>query len=181
MPEVVDTSDQAMERIKAIIPKDASVMNGSSTTLHQIGYIDLLKQADHGWNNLHDAILAEKDSAKQADLRKYSLASDYYLGSAHAVTQGGELIFGSNSGSQLSHLAFSSPNLILVVGTQKIVKAIDDGLLRLKEYVVPLEIQRMKDVGMGGSFLSKVLILNKEQPFMGRKFHIILVKQKLGF
>jgi len=34
---------------------------------------------------------------------------------------------------------------------------------------------------MGGSFISKIVILNREQAFMGIKFHIIFVNEKLGF
>jgi hypothetical protein len=64
-------------------------MNGASTTLQQIGYVDYLKEGKHGWNNLHDGILAEKDTAKQAELRKHSVVSDYYVGSVHALTDTG--------------------------------------------------------------------------------------------
>jgi len=39
----------------------------------------------------------------------------------------------------------------------------------------------MKSVGMGGSYISKMLVINKEQPFMGRKSHVIFVNEKLGF
>jgi hypothetical protein len=181
LPETVATGRDALERIKALIPAGVSVMNGSSRTLNEIGFISYLKENKHGWNNLHDAILAEKDPAKQATLRKQSVLSDYYLGSVHALTETGDLVIASNSGSQLPHLVFTSPNIILVVGTQKITKDVDEAIKRLKEYVFPLEDARMKSVGMGGSFISKMLILNREQAFMGRKFHIILVNEKLGF
>ena len=52
---------------------------------------------------------------------------------------------------------------------------------RIRDYVLPLEDARMKSVGMGGSFISKLLILNREPTFMGRKAHVIFVKEKLGF
>jgi len=106
-------------------------MNGASRTLEEIGYVDYLKSGTHGWKNLHEEILAEKDPATQALLRKQSVLSDYYLGSAHAVTQTGELVIASNSGSQLPHLAYTSPNIILVVGTHKIVPTLQDALARI--------------------------------------------------
>ena len=68
-----------------------------------------------------------------------------------------------------------------MVGTQKIAPNLDTALTRLKEYVYPLEDARMKSVGMGGSFISKMLVINREQPFMGRKSHVIFVNEKLGF
>ncbi|MDO8560490.1 MAG: LUD domain-containing protein, partial [bacterium] len=67
----------ALAAIKEFIPRGASVMNGSSRTLEQIGFVDYLKQGNHGWNNLHAVILGDKDTAKPAALRKQALLSDY--------------------------------------------------------------------------------------------------------
>ena len=181
LPEVVATGEEALARIKELIPSGVSVMNGSSRTLDEIGFITYLKEGSHGWNNLHANIVAEKDPAKQALLRQQSVLSEYFLSSVHALTENGELVIASNSGSQLPSLSFTSPNLILVVGTQKITSNLDEAMTRLKEYVFPLEDARMKEVGMGGSFISKLLVLNREPSFMGRKAHILLVKEKLGF
>jgi hypothetical protein len=58
---------------------------------------------------------------------------------------------------------------------------IDASLARMREYVFPLENNRMKEANRGGSVISKTLILSKEPAFMGRKVHVILVKEKLGF
>jgi L-lactate utilization protein LutB len=181
LPEFVETRAEALEIIKKLIPKGASVMNGSSRTLDEIGFIQYLKIGKHGWNNLHEAILAEKDPVKKAILRKQSVLSEFYLGSTHAISETGEIVIASNSGSQLPHLVFTSQNLILVVGAQKITPDLDSAIARLKGYVLPLEDKRMKDAGMGGSFISKMLIINKEQPYMGRKSHIIFVNERLGF
>lgn len=181
LPETVATGVEAFNRIKALIPSGASVMNGSSRTLDEIGFVEYLKNGEYKWNNLHKVILEEKDPVKQSALRKQSVLSDYYLGSVHALSETGELIIASNSGSQLPHLAFTSPNIILVVGTQKITSNLDEALKRLNEYVLPLENERMQSIAKRDSFISKLLILNREPSFMGRKVHIILVNEKLGF
>lgn len=181
LPELVQTGADALARIKALIPQGASVMNGSSRTLEQIGYIDVLKAGGHGWHNIKEAILAEKDPAKQSVLRRQSVLSDFYLGSAHAVAETGEIVIASNSGSQMPHLVFTSPNLILVVSTQKIMPTLDAAIARLREHVYPQEDARMKELGMGGSFISKMLVIAKEPAFMKRKFHVIFVNEKLGF
>lgn len=181
LPQFVATKAEALAKIKELIPAGASVMNGASRTLEEIGFVDYLKTGQHGWNNLHAAVLAEADKVKQAALRKQSVISDFYLGSAHAVAQTGELFFASASGSQLPHLAFTSPNLILVVGAQKIAPTFNDAFARVRDYVYPLEDARMKSTGAAGSVFAKVLILEREATFMGRKVHIIFVGEKLGF
>lgn len=181
LPEIIATTTEALARIKELLPKGVSIMNGSSRTLEEIGFIDYLTNGQHGWKNLHDEIFAEKDAEKQMELRKYSVVSDFYLGSVHAVTESGEIVVVSASGSQFPHLAFTSPNVILVVGTQKIVSTLAEARERIEEHVFPLEDDRMKGMGYPGTMLGKELVLHKEHPMMGRKVHVILVNEQLGF
>lgn len=181
--EVFIVADRAgaLAKIQELIPKGASINNGSSRTLEEIGFVDYVKSDAHGWNNLHAAVVAEKDKAKQAPLRNAALFADYYLGSVHALAETGEMIVASASGSQLSPIAYTSQNLILVVGAQKIAPTYDAAMERLREYVVPLEDARMKEASMGGTVLSKILTIEHEPAFMGRTVRVILVKEKLGF
>lgn len=181
MVEVVENKTEALEKIKSIIPQNASVHNGSSTTLQEIGFVDYLKSNTHNWKNLHARILNEKDPKKQNELRRESVFSDYYLGSVHALSETGEMVIASNTGSQLPHLVFTSPNVILIVGTQKITPSLNDALRRLEEYVVPLEDKRLMSIYNTHTTHAKTLILRKENPAMGRKVTVILVKQRLGF
>ncbi len=181
LPESVETGAEALARIKELISTGASVMNGSSRTLEEIGFVDYLREGTHGWNNLHNAVLAEKDPAKQKALRMQAVISDYYLGSAHAITTEGEIVIASNSGSQLPHLVFTSPNIILVVSTKKIVPTLSDAFERIEKYIIPLENENMQKKYGVNTTHAKTLILHKENPMMGRKIHIIFVNEKFGF
>ena len=180
-PSIVGTKVDALEKIKELIPQGASVMNGSSTTLDEIGFIEYLKAGEHGWNNVHEAIINEKDPAQQQQLRRNSVTSDFYLGSVHALSETGEMVIASNSGSQLPHLVFTSPNLILVVGAQKITATLADALERLEKHVVPLEDARaLKAYGVHTK-KNKTVILHGENPMMKRNVHVLIVNEKLGF
>ena len=181
MPEVLATKEEALARIKNLIPEGDSIMNGASKTLEQVGYIDYLKEGTHGWKNLHADILAETDPIKQGELRKYSVVSDFYLGSAHVITEKGEIVIASNSGSQLPHLAFTSPNIILVVSTKKLTPTLTEAFDRIDSHIVPLEDVRMKGVYGFGTLHAKTLIMHKENPAIGRKIHVLFVKEDLGF
>lgn len=179
--ELVNTGAEALEKIKTLIPAGASVMNGASVTLEQVGFVELLKAGNHGWNNLHAAIVAEPDQAKQAELRKQALSSDYYLGSVHALSETGEFIIASNTGSQLPHIVYSSRNLIFVVGAQKIVPSLAEAFTRLEKYVVPLENVHMQEKYGVVTAISKIVVFKQENKMMGRNVHMILVNEKLGF
>jgi L-lactate utilization protein LutC len=179
--EIVATKEEALEHIKALIPAGTSVMTGASITLTQIGLDDLLISGSHPWKNLKTDILAEKDPAKQSALRKQAVLADTFLGSVHAISETGELVIASATGSQIPSYAFTSEHVIWVAGTQKITASLEDAIQRVRQYVVPLEDKHMKDLGAPGTTLGKLLIFEKEVPFLQRQVTLILVKEILGF
>ncbi len=181
VPIHVKTKEEALKKIKELIPGGVSVMNGASKTLQDVGYIDYLKEGTHPWNNFQDKILAEKDQSKQNQLRREAVLSDYYLGSVHALTEKGELVIASNTGSQLPHLVFTSPNLVLVIGANKIVPKLQDAFMRLENHTIPLENKRMQNVYGIDTLWAKTVILHKENPMLGRKVYIVIVEEELGF
>lgn len=180
--ELVDTGAEALSRLTQIIPAGAAVMTGASVTLREIGFEDLLKTKSHSWKNLKEEIFAEKDPARQAELRKKATLADYYLGSVHAVTRSGEVLIASATGSQLPAYAFSSPHVVWVVGTQKITKSVDEGITRIREHIMPHEEVRMREMtgGKFGTQLGKLLIFHRESPFVSRVVTLIFVNQKVG-
>lgn len=178
---VIDSGAAALAKLKELIPAGASVMNGASVTLETIGLIDYLKSDKHGWNNLHAAVVAEDDPVKKAALRQRAVHADYYLGSVHALSETGEFVIASNTGSQLPHIVFTSQNLIFVVGAQKIVPTLADALKRLEEYVVPLEDKHMQEKYGVGTYPSKIVIFKREAAMMQRKVRVLIVNESLGF
>jgi L-lactate utilization protein LutC len=177
--EVVAGRQAALSRLRELIPEGAEVMTGGSTTLSEIGFTDLLKSGDHPWKNLKDEIVNEKDEKKQSELRRRSVTSEYFLGSVHAVAETGEVVVASATGSQLPAYVFASPHVIWIVGTQKITSDLDSAIKRVREYVFPLENERMKKEGYPGSMMGKLVIFEKE--FVPGRITLIFVKEKLGF
>lgn len=89
---VLSNKEEAFEFLKKLIPSGASVNNGHSTTLEEIGFIEYLKTATE-WNNVHGEILAETDMIKQSELRRTKgFTVDYYLSSASAITEDGVIV-----------------------------------------------------------------------------------------
>ena len=100
------------------------------------------------------------------------------MGSVHAVTDQGDVIVGSGSGSQLGAYAYAAAHVILVVGHHKLVANLDEGLRRVREYSLPREYARMQSAGFAGSLLAKTLIIHHET--RGR-ISLIFVPETLGF
>ena len=178
----VETKEAVLPIIMSLIPDGATVTTGASLTLREIGFEELLKSGQHRWRNLKAEIVAEKDPARQLQLRKLATLADYFLGSVHAIAETGEIIIASATGSQLAPYAYSSSHVIWVAGAQKIVPTLEDGFRRVREYILPHEDQRMKQAfgENSGSFIGKLLVFEREAPYLHRSVTLILVNQQVG-
>ena len=177
---VVKNGKEALNKIIELIPTGATVMNGTSKTLEQIGYIDYLKNQNK-WSDLHKMITDVNDPEKRKRIRKESINSDYYIGSVHAISLTGEFIIASNTGSQLPYIAYTSQNLIFIVSSKKIVKNLSETFNRLIDYVVPQEDARMRELYGIGTYPNKILIFNGENIKEGRNILMLIVEENLGF
>lgn len=176
---LVDNKEQALEKIKELVPEGVSIANGGSTTLVQIGFVDYLQGGSHGWKNLHEQVLKEKDPIKQADLRRKMTTADYFLGSVNAISKEGELVACDATGSRVSAYPFSAKNLMIVAGFQKITDNLEEAMKRVREHVYPLENERAKKAyGQGTTFGKWVIIEHEKIP---NRTTLILVKESLGF
>jgi len=177
---VVENREAALEELKKMIPENAEVMTGSSTTLHEIGFMSHLFSGNHPWKSLVGEMVAEQDPEKQAEMRRQGILSEYFLASANALTEAGQIVAAGLTGSRTGAFPFGAKNLVLVIGTQKIVKDIPAAMERVMEYVFPLEDARAKAEYNMNSAIGRWVILERE-PFNPNRVHIILVKEALGF
>jgi hypothetical protein len=180
---LAETKESALAQLQSLIPTGATVMTGGSVTLKQIGFEAMLISGNHPWSNLKDGILKEKDPARQSVLRRQATLADYFLGSVQAIAETGEVIIASALGSQLPAYVFSSPNVLWVAGAQKITPNLESAIQRVRDYVLPLEDQRLKQLfgkEMAVS-IGKLLIFEHESPLLQRKVNLILVNEVLGF
>jgi len=154
-------------------------MNGSSTTLIEIGFEDYIAGGKAGWKLLHKEINDENDAAKRADLRRKSVTADYFISGANAIAQTGEIVSCDATGSRVGSWPFAAGHLILVVGINKIVPTLEDALKRVKLYMYPLEnVRAWKAYGMQSS-IGKWVILSHEK--VEGRITLILVKESLGY
>ncbi|HYM65148.1 MAG TPA: LUD domain-containing protein [Candidatus Sulfotelmatobacter sp.] len=174
----VETAIDAKEKVLELLPKDSKVLVGQSQTLNEIGITDEIENSDKyiSVRKEYTGLDRQKDADKIRILRS---TPDIILGSVHAVTESGEILIASNTGSQLASYVSGAGKVIWVIGLQKIVENLDSGFKRVYEYVLPLESERLKKLYGVGSNVSKLLIYNKE--VVPGRVTIIFVNQSLGF
>jgi hypothetical protein len=72
------------------------------------------------------------------------------------------VLIASAGGSQLASYVFGAGQVIWVVGAQKLVRDLDEGLRRIHEYSYPLEDARLREAHGMPSAVNKILIFNRE-------------------
>lgn len=171
--------DIALETLKDLIPAEAEVMSSSSTTLIEIGFDGYVNSEKSRWRDLHRVIVAENDEKKRDELRRKSVAADYFVSGVNAIAQSGQIVACDKSGSRVGAWPFAAGHLILVTGTNKIVLTLGDALRRVREYAYPIENVRAKRAYGMSSQIGKCVILANEE-IEGRVI-LILVDESLGY
>ncbi|MUV85806.1 lactate utilization protein [Natronomonas sp. CBA1123] len=176
---VVDTAEEALETVQSQVPSSASVMNGHSTTLEEIGFVEYLSDGDHDWESLPDQIWSIDDDAERQAARREAQTADYFLGGINAIAQTGELVAADRSGSRIGAYPFAASNVVIVSGVNKIVPTLEDALDRLESVAYPLENERAKEAYGVESAVAKQLIFRQELE-EGRTT-VVLVREQLGY
>jgi hypothetical protein len=177
--ERVETREDAKARALQIVPKGAQIMTMTSVTLAELG-IDKIINESGDFDSVRkqfEGLDEQKDAQKR---RQLGAAPDWAIGSVHAVTQHGDIVIASNTGSQLPAYAYGAGHVLWVVGAQKIVTDLDEALHRVYEHSLPLESERAKKAyGVAGSFVSKLLIISKE--VQKGRLSMIIIDEAIGF
>ncbi|KAG0325236.1 hypothetical protein BG000_001881 [Podila horticola] len=155
---VVKNRGEAFETLKSLIPAGASVMN------------------------LRGKILSEKDPVKQSLLRRtIGTSPDYYPTSMAAVTEDGKLDHVYFSGSKVGGVAFGAANVIVVAGSNTIVKNEAEAHKRTHEFAYEGESARTRDVfKLPSSSVNHFEVIHKVRQFSPGRIQVVLVEEALG-
>ena len=171
-------SAEAKRIVLGLIPDGSQVHHGASQSLDVSGITDEIDTSGR-YEPLRPRIFSMDRQTQADEIRRLSSAPDVMLGSVHAVTETGSLLTASMSGSQLGPYVAGAGRVILVVGTQKIVADLDEGLRRIQEHAFPLEDARAQAAYGIHSAVNKLLILNRE--ITPGRITVVFVDEVLGF
>lgn len=136
-----DKKEQAVEKILEIIPLSASIGISGSVTLDQL---DIVRSLESRGNKVFNQYKAGISLDENLELRRQGAQADYYLASANAISEKGELIFFSGYGNRIAGLSYAK-NVIVVSGINKITINLKEAIKRAREYATPLNCKRLKN------------------------------------
>jgi YkgG family uncharacterized protein len=178
--KVLRAGDAAEARriVLDLIPEGAQVHHGASQSLEVAGIIDAVDKSGR-YEHLRPRLMSMDRKTQSDEIRRLGAAPDVMLGSVHAVTETGSLVVASMGGSQLGPYVSGAGRVILVVGTQKIVSDLEEGLRRVNDYAFVLEDARAQMTYGIHSAVNKVLIINRE--VVPGRITVVFVDEVLGF
>jgi hypothetical protein len=177
---LADDAATARDLIVGLVPEGAEVSQGASQTLEDLGVSEIIEHSGR-----FDAVRPRTRAMDRSTpegiraMRKLGTAPDWYLNSAHALTEDGTIVVASNTGSQLGPLAFGAGEVVFAIGVQKIVPDLATAFRRIEEHTLPLENGRMQGLYGINSEIKKLLIINQE--FRPSRFTIVLIREHIGF
>jgi LUD domain len=174
---IVPAGAEAKAAVLARLPEGAEVHSGKSRTLEELGVFKELMESDR-YDFVRKRTMQLDRWTQRREITKLSSTPEFMLGSVQALTEAGQLVVASASGSQIGPYASGAQTLILVVGSQKIVPDLDTALRRITDHVQPYEDARLREQMGMGTKLCRILIL--EQDYVPGRTTVILVREPVG-
>jgi len=148
-----ESYEEANQKILALIPLNATVGIGDSTSMRQLGILQALRE--RGTKILNpfelkgEEISVENFRQRRARVLKDATLSDVFLTGTNALTQDGKLVNVDATGNRVSGMFWGHPLSIIVVGRNKIVKNLDEALQRIRNIIAPSHF-RIRTGELGG-------------------------------
>ncbi|WP_312810859.1 lactate utilization protein [Sedimentibacter sp.] len=136
--EYFDSLEDVKLYLLNTIPSDCKVGIGHSGTLQKMNITELLTKRG---NIVYDKELG-KDKNESKALKKKALLSDWYISGSNAVSADGRIINVDHSGNRVAAITFGPDKVIIVVGVNKVVDTVEEGINRAKNVASPLNAKR---------------------------------------
>ena len=191
--ELVHAADgrEALRLVLERIPKGATVMNGGSATLEDIGLLDALRDGAYKW--LRPAIAATNEREERTRRRRQAVTADWLVGGVNAITLSGEIVNVDGSGNRLAGYAFGAGKVILVAGVNKVVPDLTAALDRIRNTAAVQECRKLEKstpCAITGRCdnekcrgperqCGKILIIENEK--IAGRITLVLIGERLGF
>jgi len=182
---VVNNQEEVMPILKELIPEGVSIGIPGSITIRQLGIIEKFKMLGYRMIDTSD----NGDRSKRLE----QLNADVILTSSNAVTEDGLIVNLDGTGNRVASMCFGPKMVIAVVGINKVSKNLEEAIYRTKNVAAPLLYQSKNsntpcqktgychDCKTTKTKQCRVLVIHEGKPRGIEEFHIILVKEKLGF
>ena len=176
--DIVSSPEEARSLVRTMLPLDKTIFTATSETVRLSGLDEDINGPESHFKSVRKEMNKLGPQTPYRERIKMQAVPDVVVGSVHAITEDGQVLVASASGSQLGAYAAGAERVIWIVGSQKIVPDLRTGFRRIRLYGYPLEDIRAREAYNMPSLISKTLIFDAERP--GR-VNIILIRSPIGY
>ena len=134
-----ETSEEAVELVRSMIPAGDSITWGGTVTFGETGVKAALEQGD--WRMIDRATAATPEEKRE--MWRDRTSADWFFMSANALTLDGELVNIDGNSDRLSLLLHGPEHVVVLVGMNKLVADVDAGFKRIRTVTCPLNAARL--------------------------------------
>lgn len=136
----VNTKQEALDKLAALIPLEAAVGIGGSWTIKEIGIDTLLEERGNTVYNHNKPGLSPEESMA---LRRKEMTCDVFLTGTNALTLKGELVNVDGAGNRVAAMIFGPKKVIVVTGINKVVTNVEAAMDRIELIAAPINNKRL--------------------------------------
>lgn len=126
--------------VENLLFEKALITAGGSVSLHESGVWELINKDCYNFlDRNREGITPEE----RQEVFRQCIGADFFFCSSNAVTENGELINVDGFCNRIASIAFGPKKVIMVVGANKIVKDVNEGILRVKKIAAPKNCVRL--------------------------------------
>jgi len=183
-----EDSESAKKMVMEMMPEGSSVTWGGSETVYRMGILDAVKNGNYTAVDRY----AKADTPEEIKALKASIyTADYYLMSSNAITVDGELINIDGNGNRVACLINGPDKVIMVIGMNKVVRTVEDGINRVHTIAAPpngtrigsgtpCEVTGVCSECKGSKSMCCHTVITRSSRHEGR-INVILVGEELGY
>ena len=135
------TAQSVCDGILKLIPVSATVGIPGSVTVRQIGIIEQLITRG---NTVYEHWKSHLSESNDQDHRRREGNTDFYITGTNALTIHGDIINIDGVGNRVADMIFGPKHVVFVIGMNKIVCSIEEGIRRSKEVAAVMNARRVK-------------------------------------
>jgi len=137
-PFIAEKKEDVPAIVKSLLTPGCTIVCGGSVTLAEAGVTELLKSGEYNY--------LDRDGKSREELEKIyrdAFSADVYLCSSNAITENGELYNVDGNSNRVAAICFGPRSVIMVAGRNKVVRTLDDAVMRVKRFAAPMNTARL--------------------------------------
>lgn len=136
----VKDAQQLIETVQSLLSEGEIIGCGDSVTLEETKVFEFIRNGNYRFLDKHNPKLTSID---KREMYLQNFRAHTFISGVNAITQDGSLYFIDGNGSRVAPIIYGPEQVILVVGTNKIVSDSEEAIHRVRQIAAPLDAKRL--------------------------------------